>query len=114
MRMMTRIGAFVLMVCLSVPALAISLEAAKDELDAAKRQGLVGETPTGYLAVVRNEGQAQEIVEAINEARRAEYARIAEKHGIAVTKVETVAGNKAIEKTPPGLYIQVNGEWVEK
>ncbi|KKM68285.1 hypothetical protein LCGC14_1462360, partial [marine sediment metagenome] len=50
----------------------------------------------------------------INDARREAYKKIAEKHGIAVTKVETVAGQKAVEKTPPGQYIQVDDRWVKK
>lgn len=109
-----QLGALLLMLCLSLPALALSLEEAKGQLDAAKRQGLVGETPEGYLEVVRPEGQAREIVEAINRARREEYARIAQKHDIPVAQVETVAGKKAIEKTPPGQYILLDGQWVKK
>jgi hypothetical protein len=54
------------------------------------------------------------VVEAINSARRDEYKRIAEKHNIPVTQVETVAGKKAIEKTPSGQYVQMGGKWVKK
>lgn len=114
MKSIVRMGALVLALCLSLPALGMSLDAAKSELEAAKASGHVGETPTGYLAVVKAGDHAAEIVAAINEARRAEYARIAEKHGISVTKVEAVAGQKAIEKTPEGQFIQVNGSWVRK
>lgn len=114
MKPVARMALLMLILCLSLPALAMSLEQAKTELDAAKNQGLVGETPTGYLSVVRPDARAQEIVEAINRARREEYVRIAEKHDIAVAKVETVAGRKAMEKTPSGLYIEVDGEWVRK
>lgn len=114
MKRFAQFGALLLTLCLSLPALALSLEQAKDQLDAAKRQGLVGETPAGYLEVVRPEGQAREIVEAINQARREEYARIAQKHDIPVAQVETVAGKKAMEKTPPGQYILLDGQWVKK
>lgn len=114
MTVFARISALLLALCLSLPALAMSLDEAKSQLDAAKSQGLVGETATGYLDVVKNQGQAQAIVEAINQARRDEYARIAQKHGIAVTKVESVAGKKAIEKTPAGQYVKVDGEWRKK
>ncbi len=126
MTLLTRFGAAVLALCLSLPALAISLDEAKRGLEPAKSAGLVGETPTGhygksggmpptgYLEVVRPEGQAADIVDAINRARRDEYARIAQKHGIPVAEVEAVAGKKAIEKTPAGQYIQLNGKWVRK
>ncbi|MGP4844748.1 YdbL family protein [Marinobacter sp. 1Y8] len=109
-----RISALLLALCFSLPALAMGLDEAKGKLEAAKTQGLVGETATGYLETVKADGQAQAVVEAINKARRDEYARIAEKHDIAVTKVETVAGQKAIEKTPTGQYIQQDGKWVKK
>lgn len=99
---------------LAMPVMAMSLDEAKGRLDDAKSQGLVGEMPTGYLGVVAAGGNAAGIVEAINNARRDEYARIAEKHGIPVSEVEAVAGKKALEKTPAGEYIQVNGEWVRK
>ena len=106
--------ALALALCLSLPAFGISLNEAKNELDAVKQQGQVGETPTGYLDVVGSDGRAREIVEAINEARREEYARIAQKHSIPVTQVETVAGKKAIEKTPAGQFVLMEGKWVRK
>lgn len=114
MKRLLRMFALVLVFGVSGPAFAMDLGEAKQRLDAVKQQGLVGETPTGYLDVVRAEGQARAVVEAINSARREEYARIAEKHDIPVTQVETVAGKKAIERTPGGQYIQVNGTWVKK
>ncbi|MDX1800559.1 MAG: YdbL family protein [Marinobacter sp.] len=114
MKSMVRIAALMMVLCLSLPAYAMSLDDAKSQLDSAKQSGLVGETPTGYLAVVRSGDHAADIVAAINEARRAEYARIAEKHGISVTKVEAVAGQKAMDKTPAGQFIQVDGKWVRK
>ena len=109
-----KIASLMMALCLSLPAFALSLEEAKSQLDEAKAEGLVGETPTGYLAVVREGGQAGEIVEVINQARREEYTRIAEKHDIAVSQVEAVAGKKAIEKTPPGQFVKVDGRWVKK
>ncbi|MCK7545604.1 YdbL family protein [Marinobacter bryozoorum] len=99
---------------LALPVLALSLDEAKNRLESAKSEGQVGEMPTGYLGVVSGGGDAEAIAEAINEARRAEYARIAEKHNIPVTQVEAVAGKKAMEKTPSGQYIQANGRWVRK
>lgn len=106
--------AFVLALCLSLPALGMTLEEAKAKLDQAKQEGYLGEKATGYLGVVEAGGNAAAIAEAINEARREEYRRIAEKHNLDVTKVEAVAGKKAIEKTPPGQYVMVEGEWVRK
>ncbi|MEQ5817243.1 YdbL family protein [Marinobacter sp. NFXS11] len=114
MKRLIQMFALVLAFGISASVLAMGLDEAKQKLDSVKQQGLVGETPTGYLEVVRAEGQAQEVVEAINSARRDEYKRIAEKHNIPVTQVETVAGKKAIEKTPSGQYVQMGGKWVKK
>jgi len=114
MKRLIQLGAFVLALAIAIPALAMGLEEAKQKLDTAKQQGLVGETLTGYLDVVRAEGDAQAVVKAINQDRRDEYTRIAEKHDIPVTQVETVAGQKAIEKTPAGQFVLINGKWVKK
>jgi uncharacterized protein YdbL (DUF1318 family) len=114
MKLLMRFSALILTLSLALPAIAMSLDEAKSALDSAKSQGLVGETPTGYLAVVKADQKARDIVSAINDARREAYQKIAEKHNIAVTKVETVAGKKAVEKTPAGQYVQVDGRWVRK
>ena len=114
MKRLMQMFALVLAFGISASVLAMGLGEAKQKLESVKQQGLVGETPTGYLEVVRAEGQASEVVEAINSARRDEYKRIAEKHNIPVTQVETVAGKKAIEKTPAGQYVQMGGKWVKK
>ncbi|MFL1467149.1 YdbL family protein [Marinobacter sp. DUT-3] len=114
MKRLIQLGAFILAIGMSLPALAMGLDEAKQKLESVKQQGLVGETPTGYLDVVRADGQAREVVEAINSARRDEYTRIAEKHDIPVTQVETVAGKKAIDKTPSGQFVLIEGQWVKK
>lgn len=106
--------ALLMAMMLALPAAALSLDEAKSRLESAKSEGLVGEMPTGYLGVVSDDGDASAIVKVINEARRAEYARIADKHDIPVTQVEAVAGKKALEKTPAGQYIQVDDRWVRK
>lgn len=115
MTSLVRISTLLLILCLSLPALGLSLEQAKNQLDTAKSEGRVGETPMGYLDVVGSaDGQAKEMVETINAARRKEYGRIAEKHDIPVAEVEAIAGQKAIEKTPSGQYIMVDGKWRKK
>jgi hypothetical protein len=109
-----RIAALLLTLSMSIPAFAMSLDEAKNALDSAKSQGLLGETPSGYLAPVTPDARASDVAKAINDARRQAYAGIAQKNGIAVSKVEALAGQKAVEKTPVGQYIEVNGRWVKK
>ncbi|TBU97982.1 YdbL family protein [Stutzerimonas kirkiae] len=103
-----------LALCLSLPAAALSLNEAMSALGDAKASGLVGEKPDGYLGVVRSSGDAEAIASQINQARRAEYQRVAQKNGVNIKDVEAIAGKKAIEKTPGGQFIQLDGKWIRK
>jgi uncharacterized protein YdbL (DUF1318 family) len=103
-----------LLLAISLPLMAMDLQQAMSSLSAAKTQGLVGEQPDGYLGVVTKSGNADEIVKFINNARRAEYQRVAKENAIALPDVEAIAGQKAMEKTPAGQYVQVNKKWMKK
>lgn len=114
MRLNRKLGAALLAFCISLPALAMNLEQAMSALGSAKAQGLVGEQTDGYLGVVKNSGQAADIAAQINAARRAEYQKVASQSGARLGDVESLAGKKAIDRTPSGQYVQVNGQWVRK
>ena len=109
-----RIASLLLLLSLSLPAAALTLNDAMSALGEAKASGRLGEMPNGYLGVVEDNGQAAEIARLINQARRAEYQRLAEQNGIKLTDVEAIAGQKALDKTPPGQYIQYQGQWRRK
>jgi uncharacterized protein YdbL (DUF1318 family) len=98
----------------AVVAMVLSLVAFGLELQDAKGQGLVGETASGYLEAVKPGAEVNSLVREINGQRKAEYQRIASKNNIALSDVEALAGKKAIDKTPSGQYIKVNGSWVRK
>ncbi|GAB60230.1 YdbL family protein [Rheinheimera nanhaiensis] len=99
---------------ISLPVLAMTLQQAMAALGNAKARGLVGEQANGYLGVVQNSNDAADIVKLINDARRAEYARLAQQNNIAVADVEAMAGKKAIERTSAGHFILLDGNWVKK
>lgn len=110
-----RRGALLLLtLCLSAPVWALDLNGAMAALGDAKVAGQLGEQPDGYLGVVRAEGQAADIARLINQARRAEYQRVAQSNKIKLADVEAIAGKKAIEKTPSGQFIQLDGRWLRK
>lgn len=109
-----RIASLLLLLSLSLPVLALNLNQAMSALGDAKASGQLGEMPNGYLGVVKADGQAAEIARLINQARRAEYQKLAEQNGIQLGDVESIAGQKAIDKTPAGQYIQLQGEWRRK
>ncbi|WP_339136755.1 MAG: YdbL family protein [Candidatus Electrothrix sp. GW3-4] len=96
---------FTLLLCQPVFAL---------DLQAAKAQGLVGETPTGYLDVVKASPDAQQLIKDINAKRKAHYQQIAKKNKTPLSAVEKLAGQKAMEKTPAGQYVKVGGKWQKK
>lgn len=114
--MRTAIGMVSLLLALlmSAPALALSLNEAMSALPAAKASGQVGEQPDGYLGVVSSGGNAADIARQINDARREEYQRLARENGIQLRDVESMAGKKALERTPSGQYIMLNGVWMKK
>ncbi|MGD9947482.1 MAG: YdbL family protein [Desulfobulbus sp.] len=86
------------------------------DLQAAKSQGLVGETPTGYLAPVQgNAGnEVAQLVQSINQQRRQEYQKIAQRNNTSLQAVEKLAGQQALEKTPQGQFVLINGTWSKK
>jgi uncharacterized protein YdbL (DUF1318 family) len=90
------------------PAWALSLEEAK-------QHGLVGEQASGYLAAVSPpSAEVQQLLTAVNSRRKEEYAKIAESNGTPVAAVEALAGKKAIDRTPSGQYVNVDGQWKKK
>lgn len=114
MNIYKRLAGLLLLLSLSLPAVALNLNEAMSALGDAKASGQLGEMPNGYLGVVRGGTQVAEVAKLINQARRAEYEKLASQNGIKLSDVEAIAGKKAIEKTPPGQLIQLEGKWVLK
>ncbi|MDH4317398.1 MAG: YdbL family protein [Desulfobulbaceae bacterium] len=91
-----------------LPAFAMELQDAKD-------QGLVGETTTGYLEAVNTPtSEVRALIEEINRKRKDQYQKIAEKNRTPLATVESMAGDKAIEKSKAGHYVKQGGEWRKK
>ena len=85
------------------------------DLGEAKSRGLIGETAMGYLAPVNTSDPAvQNLVNSINSQRKQYYRNIAQKNNTPLQAVEQLAGKKAIEKTPPGQFVNHGRGWVKK
>ncbi len=85
------------------------------DLREAKEQGLIGEQQDGYLGLIVNHPEASQIVKQINAKRKAKYQQLATQNGVSLQAVSQLAGQKAIEKTPTGQYVQsANGRWIKK
>jgi uncharacterized protein YdbL (DUF1318 family) len=85
------------------------------DLQTAKNQGLVGETPSGYLEAVKSpSAETKALIESINAKRKQKYQDIAARNNTSLQAVEQLAGKKAIEKSAPGSYIKLGGSWQQK
>ncbi|EYU17043.1 YdbL family protein [Photorhabdus aegyptia] len=84
-------------------------------LNEAKQEGLVGETFSGYLAIVKADSQAQALVAEINRARKEKYAEIAAGNNIPTGQVAKLTGEKLVNRAEPGEYVLgINGKWLKK
>lgn len=86
------------------------------DLDTAKNQGLVGETPDGYIAAVPANPPTDilVLVQDVNTKRKQVYQQIAAQNRAEVRSVEAIAGAKAIQRTPSGQYVYLDGRWQRK
>lgn len=106
-QLLRTLAALSLALVMAVPAFAL-------DLDTAKAAGLVGETNTGYIAAVQPSSEVNALVASINSQRKVHYQEIATQNGIALQAVEARAGQKAIEKTPAGGFINTGSGWQKK
>ena len=86
------------------------------DLHAAKEQGLVGEANTGYLAAIGSpSAEVKALVAEVNEKRKAEFKRTAEKTGATLQQVQYRFYELAVQRTEPGHYYQdASGNWKRK
>lgn len=86
------------------------------DLEGAKKQGLVGERPNGYLGAVQADNAAvKALIDDINNRRKSHYQGLADKNGTSLSAVEAVVGEKLISRAAPGEYVMTpGGQWVKK
>ncbi|MGE3152970.1 MAG: YdbL family protein [Nitrospiraceae bacterium] len=112
---MRRWNRTVLLMTLVLMGLVWGVSAWALSLDEAKAKGLVGEKPSGYLGVVSGGADVQALVNDINQKRRQAYGDIASRNKTDLKDVETLAGEKAIQNTKPGHFVQSpSGQWMKK
>ncbi len=85
------------------------------DLQTAKSQGVVGETPGGYLEPVKPpSADVKALINKINSKRKVKYKEIAASNKTSLAEIEKLAGKKAMEKSKPGSYIKQGGAWKKK
>ncbi len=107
----------VLSVLAGLFSLFVAISAAAATLDAAKAAGWIGEMPTGYLGLVRQDApqDVKTLVMDVNGKRKQRYQQIAKQQGAPLVDVEKVGGQTAIDMTAPGNYVMDSGgRWVRK
>lgn len=84
-------------------------------LEQAKKQGLVGELPNGYLGAVVSNSDVNSLVDKVNKRRKDIYLKLARKNNLTMEQVTKLAGEKALAKTQSGHLIKnAAGKWVKK
>ena len=102
------VGSVILCLAAVAPAFAMSVEEAKTK-------GLVGEKANGYLGVLAPDSQeAESLTNEVNKKRRQAYEDIAARNRTQLDAVEALAGEKAIQNTKPGHFVEGPGGWTRK
>ena len=85
-------------------------------LQEAKSQGVLGETPDGYLGLVSPtaSSEVKSLMNTVNQKRKQKYQEIAQRNGTQLQAIEVLAGKTTIKKTKPGHYIKLSGKWVKR
>lgn len=104
------VAIYIALMLLTTASLASALS-----LDEAKAKGLVGERANGYLGAVSSpNAETQALIADVNQKRREAYEGIAKRNRTPQTAVESLAGEKAIQNTQPGHFIEGPGGWIKK
>ena len=107
----------VILAAITIFSFSFSSYASADELSQAKSSGFVGEKPDGYLGVVSGAAPRNVVnmMNSINQKRKARYRAIGAQNGQALNVVESLAGNKLVSGTRAGNYYMTrSGQWVKK
>lgn len=92
-------------------------EARAEDLAEAKSAGQLGERIDGFVGVVSADTppELRALAGEINARRRAEYAAIAQRQGVALEVVAQLAGEKLVERAGPGEWVLgADGEWRQR
>ncbi len=80
-----------------------------------KAQGVVGEDNQGYLAVLKDAGDKQGVVDAENQDRRKVYTAIAKQQGTTPVLVGQRRAMQIAQNADPGTMLQdADGHWRKK
>lgn len=87
---------------LAAPAFALDLHSARES-------GALGEKNDGYVAVLKNSPDAEQLAGEVNAKRKAEYARISAENGQTVDVVARLAAAQIVKGLKSGSFYQDEG-----
>lgn len=102
------------MLSIATPSAMAQAGSAKEIVDAAKADQIVGETIDGYLALIdfNASAEVQAAVNEINIRRKSVYTALAREKGTSPENVAGVSGEKLVAKAKPGEKVRLSdGEW---
>ncbi|NNE59081.1 MAG: YdbL family protein [Hellea sp.] len=109
-------GAYVAMPHLTPEAYAQTADA-KRIVDDAKTAKLVGETVSGYLAVVNAASPSREVLNAMNEInirRKNLYTKLAREQNVQIEVIAALTGEKVIANANRGeMIMNKDGRWTQ-
>ena len=92
-----------------------SFKARYPQLQAAKRDGKVGETAAGFIEAVKSSGDVASLVTAENGDRQKLYDILAKKEGITAAQVAQRNGERNFARAQPGEWLKgTDGKWTQK
>jgi uncharacterized protein YdbL (DUF1318 family) len=106
----------ILPLALTALAFTATMALAGLSVEAAKKQGLVGERTDGMLGIVSAPTpELTQLVDTTNAQRLDKYKEIAKKRGTDLNHVEAYAGKKLISLAAPGEFVMnPAGGWQKK
>jgi|GEM_PF-443304 len=86
------------------------------DLSEAKGSGLVGEKPNGLIATTlpNPSPDLTDLVNTTNSGRLNVYKEMANKQGIALKEIQSIAAQKIYDLANPNEFLMINGKWVKK
>lgn len=111
-----KVGFVALGVALTAIAVATRADDRHPLYEEARRDGIVGEKPDGYLGlVVPPSPELRRVIQDIQIKRKALYVEEAKAHRVTVDEYAFTAGCQAIARTLPGeKYQNPNGIWLTR
>ncbi len=86
------------------------------DLGTAKRSGLIGEKPDGFIAATlpNPSPDLKDLISTTNAGRLAVYKESSANQAVPLKDIQAIAAQRLYELASPGDYLMINGKWTQK